>query len=29
MIHLDLAFPLDGDRAIASPQWLISSKETF
>ena len=29
MIHLDLAFPLDGDRSIASPQWLISSKQSF
>lgn len=29
MVHLDLAFPLDGDRSIDSVQWLVSTSETF
>lgn len=29
MIHLDLAFPLDGDASIDRVQWLVSTKETF
>jgi len=29
MVHIDLAFPLDGSRDIKSLQWLVSSKDTF
>ena len=29
MIHLDVAFPLDGPENIKSVQWLVSSSETF
>ncbi len=29
MIHLDVAFPLDGDPSIDGVQWLVTSKETF
>ncbi len=29
MIHLDLAFPLDGDRSIQRVQWLVSTSDTF
>jgi hypothetical protein len=29
MIHLDVAFPLDGPENIKSMQWLVSSSETF
>ncbi len=29
MVHLDVAFPLDGDGSIDSVQWLVTSKETF
>jgi hypothetical protein len=29
MIHLDAAFPLDGDSSIESVQWLVSTSETF
>ena len=29
MIHLDVAFPLDGPENIESLQWLVSSSETF
>ena len=29
MVHLDLAFPLDGDPSIQKMQWLVSTKETF
>jgi outer membrane protein assembly factor BamA len=29
MIHLDLAFPLDGDPSIQSMQWLVSTKTSF
>lgn len=29
MIHLDLAFPLDGDRSIKRVQWLVSTSDTF
>jgi hypothetical protein len=29
MVHLDLAFPLDGDRSIKRLQWLVSTSETF
>ena len=29
MVHLDVAFPLDGDGTIRSLQWLITSKDTF
>ena len=29
MIHLDLAFPLDGDPSIKRTQWLVSTSDTF
>ena len=29
MVHLDLAFPLDGDPSIQSMQWLVSTKTSF
>jgi hypothetical protein len=29
VVHLDVAFPLDRDRSIASLQWLVLTKETF
>ena len=29
VIHLDLAFPLDGDDSIESVQWLVSTKTSF
>jgi hypothetical protein len=29
MVHLDLAFPLDGDRSIQRIQWLVSTSDTF
>ncbi len=29
MIHLDLAFPLDGGSAIKRVQWLVSTSDTF
>ncbi|HEX7182641.1 MAG TPA: POTRA domain-containing protein [Thermoanaerobaculia bacterium] len=29
MVHLDLAFPLDGDDTIERVQWLVSTRETF
>lgn len=29
VIHLDVAFPLDGDDSIQSVQWLVSTKKTF
>jgi hypothetical protein len=29
MVHLDIAFPLDGPDTIKSMQWLVSSSETF
>ncbi len=29
MVHLDLAFPLDGDGSIERVQWLVSTKDTF
>ncbi len=29
MIHLDLAFPLDGPEDLKSMQWLVSTSETF
>jgi outer membrane translocation and assembly module TamA len=29
MIHLDLAYPLDGGRDARSLQWLVSTSETF
>jgi len=29
MIHLDLAFPLDGDKSIQRMQWLVSTSDTF
>ena len=29
MIHLDLAFPLDGDSSIKRVQWLVSTSDTF
>lgn len=29
MIHLDVAFPLNGDSSIEDVQWLVSTKETF
>jgi len=29
MIHLDIAFPLDGDSSIDDVQILLESKRTF
>lgn len=29
MLHLDVAFPLDGRDSITDVQWLVSTKETF
>lgn len=29
VVHVDVAFPLDGDGSIRSLQWLIKSKESF
>jgi outer membrane protein assembly factor BamA len=29
VLHLDLAFPLDGDRSIQRVQWLVRTKATF
>ncbi|HKV07075.1 MAG TPA: hypothetical protein VJ725_02990 [Thermoanaerobaculia bacterium] len=29
LVHLDLAFPLDGDRSLKSLQWLVSTSDTF
>jgi outer membrane protein assembly factor BamA len=29
LVHLDLAFPLDGDRSIKNVQWLVSTSDTF
>ncbi|HBL27120.1 MAG TPA: hypothetical protein DD490_09825 [Acidobacteria bacterium] len=29
MVHVDVAFPLDGPDTIKSVQWLVSSSETF
>ncbi|HEX6863283.1 MAG TPA: hypothetical protein VF414_10735, partial [Thermoanaerobaculia bacterium] len=29
MVHLDLAFPLDGDPSIQRMQWLVSTKTSF
>jgi hypothetical protein len=29
MLHIDLAFPLDGDRSISSVQFLIEGKRSF
>ena len=29
VVHLDVAFPLDGDGSIRSLQWLVKSKESF
>jgi hypothetical protein len=29
VIHLDLAFPLDGDGSIQSMQWLVRTKSSF
>lgn len=29
MVHLDLAFPLNGDGSIESPQWLVQSHDSF
>ena len=29
VIHVDLAFPLDGDPSIRSTQWLVTTKATF
>lgn len=29
VIHLDVAFPLDGDRTIESVQWLVTTKATL
>ena len=28
-LHVDLAFPLDGDPSLQSVQWLVSSKHSF
>ena len=29
IIHVDLAFPLDGDSSIKNVQFLIQTKESF
>ena len=29
VVHLDIAFPLDGDPSIESVQWLVTTKNTF
>jgi hypothetical protein len=29
VVHLDLAFPLDGDRSIKRVQWLVRTKSSF
>lgn len=29
LVHLDLAFPLDGDGSLKSLQWLVSTSDTF
>jgi hypothetical protein len=29
VVHLDLAFPLDGNRSIQRVQWLVSTSESF
>jgi len=29
MVHLDLAYPLDGPQGIARLQWLVTTSETF
>jgi len=29
VVHLDIAFPLDGDPSIESIQWLVTTKNTF
>ncbi len=29
MLHLDVAFPLDGEASIEGVQWIVTSKETF
>jgi outer membrane translocation and assembly module TamA len=29
MIHLDVAYPLDGDDSIDKLQWLVSTSDTF
>jgi len=29
MVHLDLAFPLDGDQSLKRVQWLVTTNETF
>jgi hemolysin activation/secretion protein len=29
VIHIDLAFPLDGDPSIKSAQWLVTTKASF
>ncbi|HEX3528583.1 MAG TPA: POTRA domain-containing protein [Thermoanaerobaculia bacterium] len=29
MVHLDLAFPLNGDSSIKRVQWLVTTNETF
>jgi len=29
VVHLDAAFPLDGDTSIKSVQWLVSTSESF
>jgi outer membrane protein assembly factor BamA len=29
MVHLDLAFPLDGDQTLKRVQWLVTTNETF
>jgi hypothetical protein len=29
VVHLDLAFPLDGDRSIQRMQWLVRTKASF
>ena len=29
VLHLDVAFPLDGDRSLQRLQWLVSTGDTF
>lgn len=29
VVHLDIAFPLDGDPSIESVQWLVTTKKSF
>ncbi len=29
VVHVDVAFPLDGDPSIEEVQWLVTTKNTF